>query len=130
MPITHRIDRTSGIVYVDVRGSPTTAEMRGAINRVVTDPEGVPGYGILSDHRGIDTPATTNQVQALLTHLTGLKSSFGSIRWAIVVKKPASFGMMRMLAVLAEQVPAQIEVFRDVEAAKKWLTEGPAAKSD
>lgn len=124
MPITHRIDRDSGIVYVDVEGSPTTAEMCGAIDRVVTDPDFKVGFGILSDHRGLDSPATTQQVRAILAHISKRKSDFGSIRWAIVVEKAASFGMMRMLSVHAEEIPARVEVFRKVEEASSWLTEG------
>ncbi len=129
MPITHRIDRSLGIVYVDVRGSPTTAEMCDAIDRVVADADFEAGFGILSDHRGLDSPATTDQVHALLTHITALKSAFGSLRWAVVVKRAASFGMMRMMSVLAEEIPAQVEVFRSVEEARSWLREGASAQS-
>lgn len=111
MPITHHVDRSSGIVYLDVAGSPTITEMCAAIDRVVADPDFEVRYFILSGHRGLDRPATTEQVHALLAHISQRKCHLGSIRWAIVVKKAAAFGMMRMLSVLAERIPARVEVF-------------------
>lgn len=128
MPITHRIESDSSIVYVDVTGSPSTAEMCEAIDRVVADPDFQAGFGLLSDHRRLDVPATTDQVHAILGRLTEHKSAFGTIRWAIVVDRTASFGMMRMLSVLAEEVPARVEVFRSVDEAKSWLLKKAGAE--
>lgn len=83
-----------------------------------------PGYNILSDNRDIGTPATRAQMEQLATLLTGMREKFAGARWAVVVSKPASFGMMRMLAVFLEAIPITLEIFRDTEAAERWLREG------
>ena len=45
-----------------------------------------------------------------------------------MTRNPASYGMMRMVAVLAEQVPMKVEVFETLAAAGAWLDAVRAAR--
>ena len=121
MTLTHRIDAESGIVYVDVVGSFTMKEIKALIDTVVNDPDFRRGYHILSDHRRIGDPATPGQVRGTLEHVAALIDALGESKWAIVASKEASYGMMRMMEMLAEDLPIQISVFRDPEEARDWL---------
>jgi hypothetical protein len=127
MTITHRIDPERRRLIFAVSGTITTEEMLAAVDRAV--PAGdTRRYNVLSDHRALVTPATTAQIEALVGHLMRYKAVFGGMRWAIVVGQPASFGMMRMLSVLAERIPIEVEVFTDLAKAERWLEpETPAS---
>ncbi len=119
--ITYRIDKQAGIVFAMVEGRITLEEMVQTISRVANDPDFHTGFGVLSDHRTIEIPATTQQVSGFIQHAKRLSSTLGGTRWAIVVSSDGSFGMMRMLSAFAESVPLHVEVFRDYEKALGWL---------
>ena len=124
MPITHTVDVRRRRLTFAVAGTVTIEEMVAAVDVAVRD-AGAGGYSVLSDHRALAVPATTPQLQALVAHLTQYREHFGGNRWAVVVGQPASFGMMRMLSVLAERIPIHVEVFYDAAAAERWLDELP-----
>jgi len=120
MPITHTVDTGRLLISLTVSGVLTTQEMLAAVDAVVS-PGDQRRYNVLSDHRGLITPATTAQLRALVSYLSRNREVFGGMRWAIVTVQPASFGMMRMLSVLAESIPIEVGVFRDSLEAERWL---------
>lgn len=124
MPISHVVDTERRLLTFAVTGTLSTAEMLAAVDEAVAG-VGAGRYRVLSDHRGLDTPSTTPQLEALVGHLLKYRAIFAGSRWAVVVVKPASFGMMRMLSVLAERIPMKVEVFTDPASAMSWL-ESPA----
>lgn len=96
-----------------------------------------PGFNIVSDHREIGEPATRAQLEELVSHIATLREYFVGSRWAVIVGTAASYGMMRMLAVLAERVPLSVQVFTDPADAERWARvrnpragEHPPAPSD
>ena len=123
MPISYRIDRPVRLIRSTVEGDFTAAEMLACVSEAVHE-AGERGYQIVSDHRLIGEPATRDQVELLVEHLTDLRRFVRDARWAVVVSKPASFGMMRMFAVLAERVPLTVRVFTDAEEAEQWARTG------
>ena len=46
---------------------------------------------------------------------------FRGSKWAAVVTDDTSYGMIRMLSFLVDHVPIEVDVFRDYDAAIKWL---------
>jgi len=130
MAITHSLDVTRRRLTFAVSGTLTTQDMLTAVDAAVDAAVRAAGpgrYSVLSDHRALITPATTPQVEALVAHLAMYRDYFGGNRWAIVVGQPASFGMMRMLGVLAEQIPIEVGVFEDPNEAERWLASSPSA---
>ena len=125
MPITHAVDAERRRLRFAVSGTVVIQEMVAAVDAAVRA-AGPGAYSVLSDHRALAVPATTAQLEALVAHLTQYREHFGGNRWAIVVGQPASFGMMRMLGVLAERIPIHVGVFTDPMAAESWLDELPA----
>lgn len=123
MPVALTVDHDSRLIRIAIHGDFTSAEMVEIVLRSAAAVRG-PGYNILSDNRDIGTPATRAQMEQLATLLTGMREKFAGARWAVVVSRPASFGMMRMLAVFLEAIPITLEIFRDTEAAERWLREG------
>ncbi len=121
MPIEMRVKGAERLVLGKLRGAVGTREMIDALDGVVADPGFRPGFDVLSDHREIASPLAPDQLEALLGHLSTLGGSFAGSRWAIVTTAPASYGMMRMLSVLAEPIGLEVRVFREMDEAREWL---------
>jgi stage II sporulation SpoAA-like protein len=121
VPVTHTLDDTHRIVRLVLSGTLTTAEMLEALDWAARAVAGRPKYRVLSDHRGVDTPATREQIEAVVAHLGREGSGFHGTRWAVVTINPASYGMIRMLAVLAETIPIEVGIFERVADAEAWL---------
>jgi hypothetical protein len=121
LPVTHELDETHRIVRLELSGTLTTAEMLEALDRASRDVAGRGRYRVLSDHRGVETPATREQIEAVVAHLDREEGVFRGTRWAVVTVTPASYGMIRMLAVLAERIPIEVGIFEGVGDAEAWL---------
>jgi hypothetical protein len=121
MPVTHTIDRAERIVRLTVTGALSIDEMRRTVDAVVAETEGEGGFCVLSDHRGLSTPSTPAQLEALVEYMHIAGRPFHRARWAVVTSNPASYGMMRLLMVIAERVPILVNVFEDMESAEHWL---------
>ena len=78
-------------------------------------------YVFLSDHRALEEPATPAQVSLVLQKVSELRGVYERSKWAIVVSSPASYGMMRLLEVHAEKIGLEVEIFRDIAEANKWV---------
>ena len=113
------MDHDARLVRATVAGDFTIEDMLRCVSGAAAEAGG-PGYNVLSDHRNVGEPATRPQLEALVSHIAALRRYFGGARWAVIVATPASYGMMRMLGVLAERVPMEVRVFSDADAAEQW----------
>jgi hypothetical protein len=123
VPISYTLDREARLIRAAVRGDFTVQDMFACVSGAARE-AGEPGYNVVSDHREIGEPATRGQIEELVQYLAGLRDYFGGARWAVMVSKQASFGMMRMLGVMAERVPMDVRVFFDADHAERWARRG------
>ena len=130
MPLTLRVDHAARVAFVDVAGALVTEEMIATIDNVVRQLDGRTGYGVLSDHRAVAAPITPAQVAQLLAHLSASGSALIGAKWAVVVSKPASYGMMRLLSARAEELPVHVQAFWDHDEALAWLRGEPSTWDD
>lgn len=121
MPSTEAIDHDLRVVRITITGGLTAAEMIESADRVAALIGPRVGYSVVSDHRGVTTPATPQQLEVLVDHLSRRVPAVHRQKWAIVTASPASFGMMRMFSVLAERIPIRVAVFLDPIEAMTWL---------
>jgi hypothetical protein len=121
MPVTATLDTIDHVLRMNVTGTLTTREMTDAIDSALAAIGDNRNCSVLSDHRLIETPATVDQLEAVIEHLRRYGRILHHRRWAVVTTLPASFGMMRMLSVLAQRIPMMVEVFQDMAAAEQWL---------
>ena len=128
MSITATVDREAHLVRIEVAGTMMLSEMTKAIDGVIEEVGLAGGFDVLSDHRGLETPVTSAQLEALVWHLRLHGRSLRGRRWAIVTRTAASYGMMRMLSVLAERIPMQVSVFQNLVEAERWLAEPRVAQ--
>lgn len=122
MPIVTRIEKDRKRVIAIVTGDLSIDEMINAINSSTKDPDFERGFDVLSDHTGINEPISTTQAEALARHLESLKEFYSGSRWAVVTRKAASYGMMRMLSVFLTKVPMELQAFYSLEEAEAWLS--------
>jgi SAM-dependent methyltransferase len=129
LPVEHWVERDRRRVRAVVFGPLSIVEIVHAIDASVADPDFEPGFDVLSDHREVRQPITTAQLEAMVGHLGTLSEKLSGARWAVVTGSPASYGMMRMLAVFAERVGITVRAVHSLDEAEQWLASGDGARS-
>lgn len=125
MPITYVLDPAIKLIRAEVEGEFSAADMLRCVMDAGVEADG-PGWNIISDHRRIAHPATRNQLEQLTSRLESMRLYFSNARWAVVTTNIASFGMMRMLQVMAERIPIQLQIFDRYDEAERWASGAPA----
>ncbi len=123
MPIEYRFDPERRRIYYTATGDIPLGEMIATLDAILTDPAFEPDFDIYGDHTGLGRIVETLEVRALVQRLAGYGDRVAGARWAVVTKQAASYGMMRMLSVYAEQAGLEVEAFRTHAEAQAWLAE-------
>ena len=122
MAITFSIDAERGRLHLSVGGDFTTEEMLSAMRAVIESPLLPDAFTAISDHTRVERPVTSSQLVELVTLMEAHAERFARARWAIVSTRPASYGMMRVLAARAQLVLGmRVRIFFDVQRATQWL---------
>ena len=121
MPFRVEIDQQDQLISFALSGTLNTADMLAALDKGFL--AATPGltYAFLSDHQALKEPASPAQVSMVLQKVSELRGVYEKSRWAIVVASPASYGMMRLLQVHAEKIGLEVEIFRDLTEANRWV---------
>ena len=110
------------LLYIRLRGRPDHGDLREAANRILSDPRVHPGLHILSDHRGLlDTVATPKLVRYMAGRVRQSADALKGARVALVTEKEATFQQMSVFALLLDSTDVEIDIFRDVGEARRWL---------
>lgn len=129
MDVAIDVDHARRLVRFVIGGRPDTKLIIAAVDEMSARLDGRTGYDVYSDHRALTEPITPDQGRQLLSHIGRTVPAVRHRRWAVVVSSPASFGMMRMLGVLAQEIPVHVAPFWNPEDAEAWLGEARAASS-
>ena len=122
MPIDVLVDKEKGLVHGKVTGDVTPEEWIASFAAVLDHPDFDLKMPIL-----IDLTAVTHRLSALdVRHLADFllargPSALWGAREAVVVSKPASYGMVRVFQSYVEGSGLQLAVFYDLNEAKDWL---------
>lgn len=128
MAIRTQVDAARRLVLAEIVGEFSLDDILGAIDASVADPAFRPGFDVLSDHVRTARPIAVDELRRMTEHLRSIPAMAGA-RWAVVVGQPASYGMMRMLSVLAERIPIEVAIFETLEEAEHWLR-GPPRREE
>ncbi len=124
MPLSFTCDPHERRVRVIVEGTFTLDDIVGMLRSVVAIPEFGPGFRVLSDHRGVERPATVQDVEGILAWMREKRDRFQDVRWAIVTQRPSSYVVMGLLSTLADlRVRMTVRVFTRLAEAEAWLDE-------
>ncbi len=123
MNLSYSIDRASRVVTVHYAGIPNFDEWADTIRAAFHDPDHELGFGFLLDRRLVETAPTADYIRQVVHFVQTHRPESGESRWAVVVRGPAPYGMVRMAQALAEEMPFPLEVFTDLDKAQRWLRE-------
>ncbi len=120
MPIFSQIDSSLGVVFSTFQGVVTQMDIVGQVEGFKTDPAFEPSFNHLIDARG----ATRIDLSSDVMRVVSMHSIFNEkSRRAIVAEKDETFGISRMYQSLREahEKPDQVQVFRKMAEARRWL---------
>ena len=100
------------VTFEEINAHLDVEERNGDLNR----PE-------LIDARNATTNLTAQQVRHLAHRAADMLSRVRLGPTAVVTNNDTVFGMARMYSVFAESAGAVVEVFRDIDAASRWLAQ-------
>ena len=123
MPIKYWIEKEKQRIRAEVSGTISIEDILNAITDSINDPDFRPGFNILSDHTKIDASITKTQVLHTSFNLKRFSDQIAGSKWAVVVSKKVSYGMMNMLSVYLEMVPMELRAFYSFDDAEEWLAE-------
>jgi len=121
MPISYTIDRMKDMTVLNLSGEVSLDEFIQTLQAYINDNPTT--YEIYDARELNGTRFSTDEVKHLAKFLQNrhAKRVPGS-KTAIVVDRDIDFGLSRMISMMTDQtMPYRIEVFRSMEAAKKWL---------
>ena len=118
MPADYRIDKSLGLVFTKGEGVLTTQEVLTHSLRLREDPDFDPNYNQLIEIRASQFAISIDDVAKIATQEDIFSEQS---RRAFVAETNLNFGMTRMLLAHSESSAAQIEVFRDISEARRWL---------
>ena len=121
MPLTFDIDTASRVVELTC-GNTSIERWRAVMAAVMADPRFEPGYSYLVDCRTATRAPSAQDVDAVVAFIGRHAAALGCGRWAVVVAADAGYGMARMASIRGDAAGIQLVAFRDVEAARRWVT--------
>ncbi|MBN1797560.1 MAG: STAS/SEC14 domain-containing protein [Spirochaetales bacterium] len=121
MPIDISLDIENDIITRTVRGLVSTEELVKSIETVLNHPDFHPGMKSLTDLSQATHHTDSEDIQKIAMLISQNIKKIKGGKAAAVVSKKISFGMMRMLQNYTSGIPFEIEIFYNIEEAKKWL---------
>ncbi len=124
MPIELKYDAGKGILYATVEDELTKKDMEAALNVIVTSMDYPPDVNVLWDMRRVPFEPFDSRMAKDLVETRKNFPQRGAARAASVVSTDVAFGMTRMHEMMSDNMPQDIRVFKDIQAAEQWLLEG------
>lgn len=120
MPVEFDVDHEARLVTFRVTGTVDATEILSALHSAFAMRKPGVVYDVFSDHLGIAKPVTPDQIKSLVAELARIGGVEG-MRAVMVVGSDASYGMMRMLSTLVENLGIRVGIFREAADARKFL---------
>jgi hypothetical protein len=122
MRIERKIDAAARVVILEVSGDLGDPELLGLAEELEKAPEVEADFSLLMDLREASGKNVTSAgVRALAARPLVLSAAS---RRAVVVPSELGFGMTRMYEMLREERGGAPRVFRDYDAARRWVETG------
>ena len=122
MPITWNIDEDAALVTVRVDGALTFDGARQTLTELYADPRYRSPIVDLWDLRDAEIDSGPGDVQRFVQFVQLSRGERGIDQTAIVVARPADFGISRMYQSLTEAtLPISVQVFTQLDEAYAWL---------
>jgi hypothetical protein len=121
MGLDFRIDSEKGTVYLTAKGVTTPDEWRECFLTLKNHPLRREYMKVLLDFRQHKSVVPTETVLALSGEV---EEKARPVRWAFVVSRLVSFGMVNMASIFLARKKVKAKAFWDREEAEAWLQAG------
>ena len=122
MTISYRIDPELRVVFTTATGTLTDDELIAHKSALVRDPQFESGMVELSDVRAVERLLVTPEGVSRMAQMdTEDSARLDGFKLAIVVGADVVFGMSRMYQTMTSDNPLNVNIFRDMHAAREWL---------
>jgi hypothetical protein len=105
---------------VNASGRVTYEETTDVLAQLLADPRLGPNIGILVDAREVTGAPATHELRLVARELRALHAA-GVAGLAIVTSSTFVYGVARMFSVFAERSGIDVQVFRTMDEAERWL---------
>lgn len=122
LPISYSIDKELGVVMTTWCGDITAADIRRHWERFFSDPEVLAAGRSVADVRAANFQFTGQELSNLVAEVVVPLLVGRSWRTAIVVARPAQFGVSKQFQVYA-QLFSTGRIFHDPGEALRWIRE-------
>ena len=110
------------VVHIEYEGRLSLADLIGAREDFLVDPDFRPGMWFLVDVREASMlDLSEEELRQAGAHGAAMAADWGRHRTAIVVATDVDYGVSRMFSLLGERPGLELEVFREFDAATRWL---------
>lgn len=124
MSVEYTYDEEKNVLYTRLFGVVTDNDLRDQGEAVAADPRIKPGVRELVDLSGIEEiQGSSSSLERNIQIDTANSEKLAGMRSAIVAGTDLLYGFARMYQTIAElrDSPLTVEVFRNIEDARKWL---------
>ena len=123
MPVKTVIDKKTGVMIRTVTGEISFEEIKSSYEASVTHPNFQKDMNVIWDVRDADASKFDNQdVIRIARYFETQLKDHADYKVAVIVSRDLEFGLSRTYQVAAADLPAKIEIFINLEDAKKWVT--------
>jgi hypothetical protein len=121
MPISQNLDREAGIFRIEYEGELSIEEQLVHLEGLLSSGLLPTPLRVLGDRRRVTNIGAPDNARAAVEGLLQHKEFMQGGRFALLVDRPASFGMARMFQALADNLPLEVGVFYELAEAEEWL---------
>lgn len=122
MPITHRFDAESRVLFVEMTGAVSDEDILSYAAEVTADSGIDPVHDELIDTRGIEVPgASTPALKRAAELFSKSERTPEKVKVAMVASSDAAYGLARMYQAFRAESAVKIRVFREIAEARSWL---------
>lgn len=115
------IDEKRDLVVVTLTGPLGASDFLAGFDRMLAHPAFHPGNRVLVDMLAHEHTLTSEDIDHIAGVMVSTGDAFRGSVVAVVVAKPVSYGMLRMLQIKISEVPFSFFVFYDLQEAEKAL---------
>jgi len=130
MPVSYIIDPARKLIRTMCLGPITMADVIGHFRELKDDPACKGYLDVLLNVSEVDSLPESDQLRVVNSELIAVRAKLEFGMCAIVTKRDAMFGMMRVFGVFAENNFRAIRVFRDAAEAEGWLISQQSNRPD
>ena len=121
MPISQEIDKNASVIYRTVNGLVATDDLPRSLAEILNHSDYRPGMKSLTDIRQVKPYSSEISVDRLVLFVSDYLNQIKCGKAAVVVSEEGRCGMKRMLKIVSDHLPIEINVFLNIEDARTWV---------